>query len=44
VREAGHRYLAPSGLTTVVVGDAAAVAEPLRALGPVEVAAGETAA
>jgi predicted Zn-dependent peptidase len=39
VAEAARRYLAPGGLTTVVVGDADRVAGPLRALGQVEVAA-----
>ena len=38
VQEASRRYLAPDGLTAVVVGDAGQIAEPLRALGPVEVA------
>ena len=38
VREAGRRYLAPAGLTAVVVGDAEQIAEPLRALFAVEVA------
>jgi predicted Zn-dependent peptidase len=41
VQEVARRYLAPSVLTAVVVGDADVVTEPLRALGPVEVAAGE---
>jgi predicted Zn-dependent peptidase len=41
VQEAARRYLSPSALTADVVGDAAEVAEPLRTLGPVEVAAGE---
>jgi predicted Zn-dependent peptidase len=41
VQDVGRRYLAPSVLTAVVVGDADVVTEPLRALGPVEVAAGE---
>ncbi|MGY1769614.1 M16 family metallopeptidase [Blastococcus sp. SYSU D00813] len=40
VQEAARRYLAPDGLTAVVVGDAGQIAEPLRVLGPVEVAAG----
>jgi predicted Zn-dependent peptidase len=39
VQEASRRYLAPGGLTTVVVGDAAQVAEPLGALAPVSVSA-----
>jgi predicted Zn-dependent peptidase len=43
VQAAARRYLAPSSLTAVVVGDADAVVEPLRALGPVEVAEGEPA-
>ncbi|WP_029432688.1 pitrilysin family protein [Blastococcus sp. URHD0036] len=37
VQEAARRYLAPDALTAVVVGDAAQIAEPLRALGPVVV-------
>jgi zinc protease len=37
VQEAARRYLAPGALTAVVVGDAAQVAEPLQALGAVEV-------
>ncbi|MGY1807257.1 M16 family metallopeptidase [Blastococcus sp. SYSU D00669] len=41
VQEAARRYLAPSALTAVVVGDAGVVAEPLRALGAVQVAAVE---
>jgi hypothetical protein len=32
--------MAPGALTAVVVGDAAKAAEPLRALGPVEVTGG----
>ncbi|WP_448627090.1 M16 family metallopeptidase [Geodermatophilus sp. URMC 64] len=44
VQEAARRYLSPSALTAVVVGDAGEVTEPLRALGPVEVAAGEAEA
>jgi predicted Zn-dependent peptidase len=44
VAEASRRYLAPGALTTVVVGDAERVAEPLRALGQVEVTAGPDAA
>jgi predicted Zn-dependent peptidase len=39
VAEASRRWLHPAGLTAVVVGDADAVAEPLRALGPVDVTA-----
>jgi predicted Zn-dependent peptidase len=35
VQEASRRYLAPSGLTAVVVGDADKVATQLEALGPV---------
>ncbi|MCW2696116.1 MAG: putative Zn-dependent peptidase [Modestobacter sp.] len=37
VAEASRRWLHPAGLTAVVVGDAATITEPLRALGPVEV-------
>ena len=37
VQEASRRYLAPSALTTVVVGDADRVAGQLEALGPVGV-------
>ena len=37
VQEAARKYMAPSALTGVVVGDAAEVAEALRALGAVEV-------
>jgi predicted Zn-dependent peptidase len=37
VQEAARRFLQPSGLTAVVVGDAGRVADPLRAFGPVEV-------
>jgi predicted Zn-dependent peptidase len=37
VTEASRRWLSPSGLTAVVVGDADQAADPLRALGPVEV-------
>jgi zinc protease len=44
VQEAAARYLAPGGLTGVVVGDADAVREPLRALGAVEVTGGGTTA
>jgi predicted Zn-dependent peptidase len=39
VQEAARRYLAPDGLTAVVVGDAGQIAEPLRSLGAVEVSA-----
>jgi len=41
VAEAARRFLQPAALTAVVVGDAGRVAEPLRALGPVEVGDGE---
>jgi predicted Zn-dependent peptidase len=44
VAEAARRYLAPEALTTVVVGDAELVAEPLRALAQVEVSAAADAA
>ena len=44
VVEVSRRYLSPAGLTAVVVGDAEVAAEPLRALGPVEVATGAPAA
>ena len=37
VTEAARRYLDPASLTAVVVGDAARVADGLRALGPLEV-------
>jgi predicted Zn-dependent peptidase len=37
VQEAARRYMAPGALSTVVVGDAGVVAEPLQALGAVEV-------
>jgi hypothetical protein len=37
VTEASRRWLAPAGLTAVVVGDADQAADQLRALGPVEV-------
>ena len=37
VQEASRRYLAPSGLTTVVVGDPEKVRDQLAALGPVAV-------
>jgi predicted Zn-dependent peptidase len=37
VQDAARRFLQPSGLTAVVVGDAGRVADPLRAFGPVEV-------
>jgi predicted Zn-dependent peptidase len=43
VTEAARRYLEPSSLTAVVVGDAAQIADPLRTLGPVEVTAGDDA-
>jgi predicted Zn-dependent peptidase len=39
VTAAARRYLQPAVLTTVVVGDAEQIADPLRALGPVEVGA-----
>ncbi|WP_299952198.1 pitrilysin family protein [uncultured Modestobacter sp.] len=39
VTEAARRWLAPAGLTAVVVGDAEEVADQLRVLGPVEVTA-----
>jgi zinc protease len=39
VTAAARRYLEPASLTAVVVGDAERIADPLRALGPVEVAA-----
>jgi zinc protease len=39
VQAAAQRYLQPAALTAVVVGDAARVADDLRALGPVEVTA-----
>jgi predicted Zn-dependent peptidase len=39
VAAASRRWLSPAGLTAVVVGDADAIAEPLRALGPVDVTA-----
>jgi predicted Zn-dependent peptidase len=39
VAEASRRWLHPAGLTAVVVGDADAVTDPLRALGPVDVTA-----
>ena len=42
VQEASARYLAPGGLTAVVVGDADRVGEQLRALGPVETTGGGT--
>jgi predicted Zn-dependent peptidase len=41
VQEASRRYLAAAGLTTVVVGDAARVADQLRTLAPVEVTQGD---
>jgi len=37
VREASRRFLAPGGVVTVVLGDAARVTDDLAALGPVEV-------
>jgi predicted Zn-dependent peptidase len=37
VTDAARRFLQPASLTAVVVGDAAQVAEPLRALRAVEV-------
>jgi zinc protease len=37
VQEASRRYLAPSGLTAVVLGDAARVAGQLEALSPVSI-------
>jgi zinc protease len=40
VVEVSRRFLSPAALTTVIVGDAEVAAEPLRALGPVEVATG----
>lgn len=40
VHEASRRYLSPAGLTAVVVGDAARVADQVRALAPVEVTSG----
>jgi hypothetical protein len=39
VQAAARRYLQPTGLTAVVVGDAGRVADELRALGPVDVQA-----
>jgi predicted Zn-dependent peptidase len=39
VQEAARRYLSPTGLTAVVVGDAGRIAESLAALAPVEVVA-----
>ncbi len=41
VQEASARYLAPGGLTAVVVGDADRVGEPLRTLAAVEVTGAE---
>jgi zinc protease len=38
VHEAGRRILAPATRATTVVGDASAVGDPLRALGPVDLA------
>jgi predicted Zn-dependent peptidase len=43
VQEASRRYLAAAALTTVVVGDAARVAEQLRTLAPVEISGGGAA-
>jgi predicted Zn-dependent peptidase len=40
VQEASRRYLAPTALTTLVVGDAERVAAQLRTLAPVEITAG----
>jgi len=40
VREVSHRYLASTGLTAVVVGDAERISGPLGALAPVSVRAG----
>jgi predicted Zn-dependent peptidase len=34
VSETAARYFAPAGLVEVIVGDAAQIADPLRALGP----------
>jgi predicted Zn-dependent peptidase len=36
ISAAAARFFAPAGLTSVVVGDAEAIADPLAALGPVE--------
>ncbi len=44
VAEAARRWMNPAALTAVVVGDAERVADPLRALGPVEVTASALAA
>jgi zinc protease len=41
VTEASRRWLAPAGLTAVVVGDAEQAADQLRVLGPVEVTAAD---
>ncbi|MFL6129535.1 MAG: M16 family metallopeptidase [Mycobacteriales bacterium] len=38
VSAAARRYLAPAGMVAVVLGEAAEIAEPLGALGPVELA------
>jgi zinc protease len=43
VQDAARRYLAPAGLTTVVVGDAERVASSLETLGPAEVSRAESA-
>jgi predicted Zn-dependent peptidase len=36
ISAAAAEFFAPSAFTSVVVGDAAAIADPLAALGPVE--------
>jgi predicted Zn-dependent peptidase len=41
VTDAARRYLQPSALTTVIVGDADRIADPLGALGAVEIGGGE---
>jgi predicted Zn-dependent peptidase len=38
VSAAALKYLAPAGMVTVVLGEAAAIGDPLRTLGPVELA------
>ncbi len=43
VQEVARRYLAPAGLTGVVVGDAERITDGLRALGPVDVTASAAA-
>ncbi len=43
VTAAARHWLHPAGLTAVVVGDAEQIAEPLQALGPVEVTGRESA-